>query len=292
MSKDKTQAPAPSTAMTRLDPQALISTAIEKGAGIETLERLVALAKDVRAVQAKEAWLHAMAEFQETCPKISRSRKASISTRTGGSYSYTYAPLAEIMSKIQPVLGPLGLSVSFRVSHAERQVIAVCQVAHEMGHQESSGEVAMPFDQGDGTGANPAQRVGIASTYAKRYALLAILGIAPEDDTDARADGKPEVEMPRRASEAAPPGRNAWRGKVASVKEKSGTTNGKKWTLFTVTGSDGLEFGTFDTKEAEFARQAGTSEVDIVWEETAKGSKKIIAIQPANEAQEDEGPDA
>ena len=43
------------------------------------------------------------------------------------------------------------------------------------------------------------------------------------------------------------------------------------------------------TSEVEVAV---TSEVDIVWEETAKGSKKIIAIQPAHEAQEDEGPDA
>ncbi len=44
----------------------------------------------------------------------------------------------------------------------------------------------MPIGGGDDrSGANPAQRVGIAATYAKRYSLLGILGIAPEDDDDA-----------------------------------------------------------------------------------------------------------
>lgn len=205
MSKDRSNAPQESTALVRLDPQELINTALTNNASIETLERLFELSKNVRAMQAKEAWLHAMARFQEECPPIKRSKKASIQTQGGGSYSYTYAPLAEIMSKVQPVLGPLGLSISFRVRHTDGQVHAMCQVAHEMGHQESSGEVSMPFDRGDGKGANPAQRIGIASTYAKRYALLAILGIAPEDDADSRGatESRPAVEMPRRSSEAA-----------------------------------------------------------------------------------------
>lgn len=204
MSKDKTDAPQPSTSLMRLDPQALLQSAVENGAGIETLERLVSLAKDVRAQQAKEAWHRAISQFQEECPKILKARKASISTRGGGSYSYHFASLSDLMSTISPVMGPLGLSVSFRMRYADGQVVATCLVAHEMGHSESSGEVAMPYDKGDGTGANPAQRVGIASTYAKRYALLAILGIAPEDDTDGQDAPKrdPSVSMPRRSSEA------------------------------------------------------------------------------------------
>ena len=40
-------------------------------------------------------------------------------------------------------------------------------------------------------GANPAQRVGIAATYAKRYSLLGIIGMAPEDDDDAEGGAPP-----------------------------------------------------------------------------------------------------
>lgn len=168
-----------SQALVRLDPQALIAAAIEKGAGIETLERLVALAKDMRQVTAREAWYEAMAEFQRRCPAIKKSKTAQIGDR----YSYKYAPLDEILSTIQELMGELGLSVSWRTYVKDRSVVANCWIAHKLGHHEESGDVVMPFEQN--ARMNPAQVVGSASTYAKRYALLAILGMAPEDDDDA-----------------------------------------------------------------------------------------------------------
>jgi len=272
----------------QIDAQALIQSAVEHGAGIETLERLVALAKDVRAQQAKEAWHAAIAEFQRTCPPIRRTETANImSKRSGTSYSYSYAPLGGILAEIQPVMGPLGLSISFRVRHEPERVMASCRVSHEMGHFEESGEVAMPVTD-DGTGANPAQRVGIASTYAKRYALLAIIGIAPEEDTDA-GNGKPaKVATPRRASEAAavsqpekPQAANTWRGQIASVNEKAGKqADGKPYTVYTVRGKDGTIFSTFDVPVAQFAREAGSSPVRIDWQLEKDKYKNIVSIGP------------
>ena len=64
------------TALTRLDPQALITKALEMNANIDTLERLVLLAKEVRTVTAREAWYEAMAQFQKRCPAIKKSKKA------------------------------------------------------------------------------------------------------------------------------------------------------------------------------------------------------------------------
>jgi hypothetical protein len=283
-----------STEIARIDPQALIEKAVTSGANIETLERLLALAKDVRQIQAREAWLHAMAIFQETCPPILRSGKARISTKSGASFGYSYAPLAEILSTVQPVMGPLGLSVSFRVRLEKENVIALCIVSHEMGHHEDSGEIAIPISFGDGTGASAAQHVGIAATYAKRYALLAIIGIAPEEDADAKVDQqRPTVEMPRRSSEAnqtAPPADakpiNYWTGKILDVKTKTGERNGNKWTLYTIQTKDAQEFATFDEKHATFAREAGSSPVTIGWEKTERGMK-AVSIRPP-----DEGPDA
>jgi hypothetical protein len=183
-------------ALAHIDPQALLSMAIEKGAGIETLERLVNLTKEIRAWTAREAWYQAMAEFQKRCPIIKKSKSAKIATRTGGSYSYSYAPLDEILSTIQELMGELGLSVSWRTRVEGHAVVANCWIAHQLGHHEESGDIVMPF-QNDGR-MNPAQVVGSASTYAKRYALLAILGMAPEDDDDAHgADPKPGREPER-----------------------------------------------------------------------------------------------
>ena len=194
------------TALARLDPQALILKAIESGAAIETIERLTALAKDIREVHAREAWYQAMAEFQRACPSIKKTKRAKIRTRSGPGYEYSFAPLDEIMSTIQPVMGPLGLSVSWRTVRLDpAQVIVVCRVSHNLGHHEESGEIAMPVVAGgdDNAGANAMQRVGIAATYAKRYALLGIIGMAPEDDDDGHTGDAGAGEAPGETTGAA-----------------------------------------------------------------------------------------
>ncbi len=194
---------AETRALARIDPQALLAKAVEGNASIEVLERLVALAKDVREVQAREAWHEAMAEFHQRVPSIHKTKTAKIATRTGAGYTYTYAPLSEIMDTIRPVMGELGLSVSWTSRIEARQVVVICRVSHSLGHSENSGEVSMPIGEAtDGTGANPAQKVGISLTYAKRYSLLSIAGLAPDEDTDARTE-RAQRQEPKSNAEAA-----------------------------------------------------------------------------------------
>lgn len=271
-----------------LDPQALIQTALDKSAPVETLERLFELAKNVQAERARQAWYGAMAEFQRTCPAVLKTKTAD-----AGRYKFTYAPLSEIMDKIAPVMGPLGLSVSYRVKHdttgAAPRIVAVCRVSHEMGHHEESGEVPVPIDNVT-AGPSAAQRIGIASSYAKRYALLAITGIAPQDehDEDGGAD-RAGVAMPHRASEpqAAPPASaagpmNVWVGKIIKVNTRTGKTNDKPWTLYLLITNDGQEFSTFDKAHADFASEAAGQKIRIVWEKTPKGMK-ALSIEPYEE---------
>ncbi len=188
--------------LARLDTQTLISQAIE-AKDVGTLERMVALAERVHAVQARQAWYAAMAEFQRDCPTIKKTKRARIATRTGPGYEYTYAPLEEILATTQPVMGRVGLSVSWHLKDVTpEKVTLACSIAHELGHVETSGDLTIPVVVSqDGSGANLAQRVGIAIAYAKRYSLLGAVGMAPEDDEDG---GRPE---PRReaAREDTPP---------------------------------------------------------------------------------------
>ncbi len=196
--------------MVKLDPQQLLAVALERGAGVETLERLVALAKDLHAVQAREAWNQGMAEFQRRCPAIKKTNTAQIATQRGGFYSYKYAALDEILEIIRPLLGELGFSVYWEHTKVEPQKVSVsCKIAHVLGHSESSGEVSMPIaDSSDRSGGNPAQKVGSALTYARRYSLLSVTGLAPEDDDDGRATHPPrqrETESPARHEEGSRP---------------------------------------------------------------------------------------
>lgn len=269
----------------RLDPQALILKALENNSGIETLERLFALAKDVRGEQAREAWNEAMSQFQKKCPKIVKTESADIQTRGGARFSYRYASLEGMLSILQPVLTPLGLSVSWRTRIETGKVVANCRISHDLGHFEESGEVVMPIPEEGTSGATAPQRVGIALTYAKRHSLMLISGIAPEEDPDAAIPEKKEpAPMPRRASETrqdTPPGGNVWKGCIKGVTSRSGTTKGKPWTLYSVIGEDGTEFGTFDDKTADFAKEAGASPVLIEWEATDRGGKRIVSIGPS-----------
>ncbi len=193
-------------ALVRIDPQFLLQKAVEGNASIETLERLVALAKDVREVQAREAWHEAMAEFQRRCPPIKKTNTAQIVTAKGY-YSYRYAALDEIMETIRPLLGELGLSVSWSSRVEPQRVIVSCRVAHSLGYSENSGEISMPVagDQERG-GGNPAQRVGSALTYARRYSLLSVTGLAPEDDDDARGTQGKEPHTEKAAEHKSPAG--------------------------------------------------------------------------------------
>src|SRR5207237_3078517 len=146
-----------SAALARLDPQALIAKAIDKGASIETLERLVTLAKDVRAITAKEAFHEAISEFQRRCPSIKKNQTMAVPGRP----TYRYADLGEILPAIAPLMGELGLSISWHSPHAKPDmVVASCRISHKLGHSEESGPFEIPY-RADGR-MNSAQAVGSA----------------------------------------------------------------------------------------------------------------------------------
>ena len=74
-----------------------------------------------------------------------------------------------------------------QTSHlCEDGVIVETLFIHESGEQVSAGKLHVPASKQD------AQGYGSALTYARRYALMAACGIAPEDDDGNAASRKPE----------------------------------------------------------------------------------------------------
>lgn len=199
----------PSGALMRMDPSELIARAIDKGADVETLERLVGLAERMQATVARTAYTTALAEFQARCPEIKRNR-------TNAFLGSRYASLGQLIRTTRPVLAELGLTATFRTEtlHDPPRVSTVCVLTHAMGHSESSGAVEIPVptagagemnERGNVKGANPAQRIGIAVQYSRRYAYQNVLGVNAEDDTDGarRDDRAASQEAPERAESAA-----------------------------------------------------------------------------------------
>lgn len=265
----------------RLDMGALIQQAVEHGSGVETLERLLAMAKDVRAEQARAAWHDAMAKFQAEAPVVNKSKKARVQTRTGGSYEYSYAPLEDLISAMRPVLAKYGLSVVFKTIVDKTHVEASADVAHQDGHVESC-KFAVPIDLE--SRMNAAQQVGSACTYARRYAYLSALGLSPEDDDDAGNAARPydgtRTQQPithsrpdRRTQAPTPESAPVWRGKFAKMESKNGVKpNGEPWILWKFTGSDGEAFGTFSETVANGIIALEGRFLEVVYEVKKNGN--------------------
>ena len=58
-----------------LDAEALIFKAVESQVPVETMERLLAMRKDLKQEQAKEAFHAALAKFQSICPIIRKTKE-------------------------------------------------------------------------------------------------------------------------------------------------------------------------------------------------------------------------
>lgn len=94
-----------------------------------------------------------------------------------------YADLAEVLNVTRPVLAKHGISVQQHPTFEEGTVKLETVLLHESG-QSISSTLVIPVTKQD------AQGVGSAITYARRYALASICGIAQEDD-DANTAVKP-----------------------------------------------------------------------------------------------------
>ena len=125
----------------------------------------------------------ALAELQTNLPEIRKSETAHVKSDKGN-YSYSYADLAAISRALLPRMGPLGLSFTSRPTMVGDRFVLAYALVHTSGDREA-GEYPLP------SGGSP-QAIGSAITYARRYALCAVTGVAPDSDDDdgAKAEGE------------------------------------------------------------------------------------------------------
>lgn len=170
----------------------LVRLAIERGVDVGVLERLVALQERVTERDARAAFFQALADFQDECPEIQKTKKAEIATSSGAKYSYTFAPLEAITRGIRPALKAHGLSYSWDVEPGGDGVLMViCVLRHIDGHQERA---RFPVPIESSAKMSGAQKNGAALTYGRRQSLIAVLGLTAADDTDA-ADPKDDTKI-------------------------------------------------------------------------------------------------
>lgn len=93
-----------------------------------------------------------------------------------------YADLSEVLNTVRPILAKHGLSVHQDISSDENKVMCITTIFHESGEWLESSPFTLPFATGGKLA--PAQVIGAATSYAKRYQLQAVMGVASEEDAD------------------------------------------------------------------------------------------------------------
>lgn len=106
-------------------------------------------------------------------------------------HGYKYADLAMCINTSKPVLAANGLAVSQMLGMNEdgKQTL-ITILTHSSGQYMSSEFVMVDANLMGGAGKNPAQVLGSAITYQRRYAYAAIIGLAQEDDDAHGVSGK------------------------------------------------------------------------------------------------------
>jgi hypothetical protein len=114
----------------------------------------------------------ALSKFQSEVGDVHKSRQG---------YGYKYADLCSVLDTVRPLCAKNGLSVSqLCVSPEDPERVGVETVLmHESGQWISS-VFHMPVEEKKPLSS--AQTAGVVITYARRYALAAVLGITQTDD--------------------------------------------------------------------------------------------------------------
>lgn len=143
----------------------------------------------VQATPGVSELAKALAKAQGSFPPIPKNKTTTVKTKSGGQYTYNYADLPSILDLTRKPLSENGLSISQMTMVHDGAMVLLTRLMHSSGEYI---EATYPLPIGA-----LAQDMGSAITYARRYSLAPIIGIAPDDDDDGKAaqenEAKPSV---------------------------------------------------------------------------------------------------
>jgi hypothetical protein len=169
-----------------LTPTDMIARAVESGANIEVLTKLMDLQDRYEKNTSRKAFDAAIAQAKSEIPVIGKNRTVDFTGKTGVRTHYKHEDLAEIARIVGPILAKHGLSYRFRTANEGGMAICTCIVSHRDGHAEENTLSAAKDESGN---KNHIQAIGSTLTYLQRMTLKAALGLAASDDDDGKAAG-------------------------------------------------------------------------------------------------------
>jgi ERF superfamily len=168
-----------------MSPAELLSMAMERGASLDMIERLLALRDKEERNDARRAFSAAISLAKAKIKPVLRTRQ---------SHNGKYADLASIQEHIDPILGEHGLSYRWRTTQPDKATMVVtCIVEHAAGHSEETTLTSGLDNTGNKT---PVQMIGSTATYLQRYTLNAAMGLSAAHDDDGNGGGGGRANAP------------------------------------------------------------------------------------------------
>lgn len=159
-------------------PAYLLQVAVERGADLAYVEKLMELQERFEANEARKAFAVAFAAFKSEAVKIIKNRTVEQGPLRGGKYAELFA----VVNAATPALSQHGLSTSWKLTKDEKDWLEVtCTLKHEGGHSET---VSMGGPPDTGGAKSAVQARASTTTYLSRYTLKAILGLAEQGEDD------------------------------------------------------------------------------------------------------------
>lgn len=168
-------------------PHDLLRIAIEGGADLDRLEKLMDLQDRYDANQARKAFTEDMTEFKKAAPEIVKRNQVSFGSGDKKT-EYKHAKLFDVCDAIVSSLANHGFTHRWKTEQLDGgQIVVTCVITHRLGHSE---ETALRSGADQSGGKNNIQAVASTLSYLQRYSLLSAVGLATKDmDDDGRGAG-------------------------------------------------------------------------------------------------------
>lgn len=122
----------------------------------------------------------ALAAAQGEFGAVIRDKTVTVTMKSGGKYTFSYAPLESILHAVKPALSKNGLSLTQAIIFVDNKEYVETTLRHASG-QTLANRIPI-FVREDGP-----QAYGSGLTYARRYGVTLLLCISADDDDDGNA---------------------------------------------------------------------------------------------------------
>lgn len=181
-----TELPTATTAVT-ITPMQMLQIAVQQGADLDRLQKLMDLQERWEASQARKSFVAAMAEFKRNPPEIVKNKHVRFQTAKGLT-EYDHATLDVVCSAVIEGLSTVGITHDWETEQPNGRIRVTCVLTHVDGHSKRTTLESAPDDSG---GKNNIQAIASAVSYLQRYTLLAATGLAVKGmDDDGRRSEK------------------------------------------------------------------------------------------------------